>query len=140
MIAKKTKKKHTKSKKRKKKGKKRGRKTVVTKAVVGKLKEGAALDATVSEMCLLAGISRDTYYAYVKKDKKFTDRIEQLRSYPFLKARTAIISALSTNPELALKYLERKLTKEFAPLVRQAPTDNEGNNLSPVFDKTESKL
>ena len=85
-----------------------------TEEVVKKLEEAFALDCTVSEACLMADISRETYYQHIKKKPELADRFEELRSKPVLKARQTVISSLST-PHDAQWYLERKRKDEFSP-------------------------
>ena len=46
---------------------------------------------------------------------EFIDRKEQLKENPVYKARKSVVDALEANPELALKYLERKRKEEFSP-------------------------
>lgn len=92
---------------------KTGRPTKITAEVRKKIEEGAALDATVEEICFYAGISRDTYYKLMKKEPVFSDRIEALRQRPILRARRAVVQSLD-DPDFAFKYLERKRKGEFA--------------------------
>jgi hypothetical protein len=82
--------------------------------IIAKLEQAFAYDCTVLEACSYANISKDTFYRYIKEHPEFSDRIEQLREMPVLQARQSVVSALASNPELALKYLERKKRKEFA--------------------------
>ena len=98
-----------------------GRPIEFTEDVVNKLEQAFSLDCTVSEACLYADISRQTYYTYVdekakegSKKKQLSDRFEELRQRPFLKARQTIIKSLD-QPEHAKWYMERKKKKEFAP-------------------------
>jgi hypothetical protein len=96
----------------KNKKKKAGRPRKITEEIVGKLEFTASLDCTVSEMCFYAAINRDTYYNWIKKDKRLSDRLTALRNKPILKARQTFVGALS-EPKYALEYLERKLPDEF---------------------------
>ena len=90
-----------------------GRPSKIDNDTVRKLELTASLDCTVTEMCFYADISRDTYYIWMKKDKQLSDRLTALRNKPILKARQEVIKGLDSNPEFALKYLERKLPEEF---------------------------
>lgn len=85
----------------------------LTGEVVGKLKQAFAIDATVEEACFYAGINKTTYYDWQKKYPKLANELEQLRHTPVLTARQTVINAIKTNPEMALKYLERKRKREF---------------------------
>ncbi len=87
----------------------------MTDAIVGKLEYAFSIDATISEGCSYAGISRDTYYEWIKNNKELSDRFEQLRLKPIFEARITLIKGIKNNPELALKYLERKRRSEFNP-------------------------
>lgn len=89
-----------------------GRPSKMTEEVVSKLEAAAAKDCSVSEMCLYANISRNTYYEWMKEKPGLSDRLEQLRFTPFLKARNTIIKALD-NPQYAFEYMKRKKRKEF---------------------------
>lgn len=91
-----------------------GRPTVMKPEVIAKLEQAFSLGASVSEATFYAGISYDTYYDYCKKHPGYSDRTKQLQDIPLLKARDAVISAFKKDPNLALKYLERKNKKEFA--------------------------
>lgn len=89
------------------------RPTVVTPEVVAKLEQAFAIDATVAEACSYADISRDSFYDYLKREPAFSDRIEELRQRPVLKARQTIVKSLD-NPSRAQWYLGRKAKREFA--------------------------
>jgi len=105
----------TKNKKEKTMKKKNGRPSKLTKELIGKLETAASLDCTIKEMCFYSGINPDTYYEWIKKDKKLSDRITALRNTPVLMARQELCKGLKGNPELSLKYLERKRPNEFSP-------------------------
>lgn len=91
-----------------------GRPSKMTDEVVGKLKQAAALDASVEEMCFYAGIHKDTYYEWMRKNPQLSDEIEALRNKPILKARETVIGGLDKDPHFALSYLERKRKNEFS--------------------------
>lgn len=89
-----------------------GRPTKMTPEVCLKIEQAAALDAGIGEICFYAGISRQTYYNWVKEYPEFFDKVEALRNKPILKARQAIITSLDS-PEYAFRYMEKKLPREF---------------------------
>jgi hypothetical protein len=93
-----------------------GRPTKMTDDVIRKIEEVAALDGTVEEMAFYANIHKDTIYSWLKEDKKFSDRIADLRQRPFLKARQEVIKGLN-NYQNAMDYLKRKKRKEFGDSV-----------------------
>lgn len=87
-----------------------------------KLEDAFSLDATIEEACFYANISPALYYLRVKDDKKLLERFEALRQKPVLTARQTVVTALKTDPEMALKYLERKKRKEFGNDSMAQPT------------------
>lgn len=89
-----------------------GRPTKLTPEAVKKLEEAFAIDATVSEACFYADISRQTYYTWLEENPGFSDRFEALRNKPVLKARQTVVSSLS-DPVHAFRYLEKKRGDEF---------------------------
>jgi len=96
----------------------------LTPDTVHKLEEAFALDATVGEACFYADISRTTYYEWIKNNPELADKFERLREKPVLLARESVVKALKTDPELSLKYLERKRRSEFATKVENENTGN----------------
>ena len=92
-----------------------GRPTVMTDIVIGKLEEAFSLGCTDAESCFYAGIAKDTLYEYQTKNPDFTDRKEALKESPIFKARKSVVDAMPNDPELSLKYLERKKKDEFSP-------------------------
>ena len=106
-----------------------GRPTKLTSEVRKKLEEAAALDCTIEETCLYAGISKPTYYEWTKADPALSDRLDELRQTPVLKARQTVVKKLTENYGNAMDYLARKRKGEFAP--RQELT---GENGQPLFD------
>jgi len=93
----------------------------MTESVVKKLEEVFALDGSVEEACYYANISRQSYYNWIKSFPDMLERFDSLRQRPFLKARQTVVKSLD-NPEMALKYLERKKKDEFS--TRQDITSN----------------
>jgi len=97
---------------------------------VKKLEEAFAMDCTVGEACLFAGISRTTYYAWIKANPELANRFEELRDTPVLKARQTIVKDLD-KPESAHWYISRKRRNEFA--TREEHTGADGQ---PLMDLT----
>lgn len=91
-----------------------GRPTVMTPETVGKLEAAFGLDSSVKEACSYAEIHPDTFYEYLKKNPRFSDKIEALRQKPILKARQTMVKNLD-DPNHAKWYLERKVKNEFSP-------------------------
>jgi hypothetical protein len=91
-----------------------GRPTKMTPECIRKLEEVFGIGGSDGEACFYAEISTNTLYEYIKVNPSFHDRKEQLKERPILKARQELIKGLQNNPELALKYLERKRKAEFS--------------------------
>lgn len=91
-----------------------GRPTKMDELTVKKLEEAFLLGCSDLEACLVADISKQTLYTYQSKHPEFTDRKEMLKKTPIYKARKCVVEACEENPDLALKYLERKNKKEFS--------------------------
>jgi len=103
--------------------------------VVEKLEAAFSIGATVAEACTYADIARDTYYRWIKKNPILKERFESLLEKPILQARQTVVSALKDNPEIALKYLERKRKDEFS--LRSELTGKNGN---PIEQKIDNKI
>ena len=88
--------------------------TKMTPEVVGKLEQAFAIDATIEEACFYAGIHKDTYYEWKKRYPELSDRVEQLRNTPILAGRQTLATAVKSDAQTALKYLERKRKSEFS--------------------------
>lgn len=85
----------------------------MTELTVKKLEEAFAFGASDKEACFYADISHQTLYNYQENNPEFVERKEALKQRPILLARQSVVRGLEGNPELALKFLERKLKKEF---------------------------
>jgi len=94
--------------------KKVGRPTVMTPETISKLEQAYAYGCTDEEACLFADIGRNTLDVYEKKHPAFRERKQALKNRPFLIARKSVIESMAKDGELALKYLERKMKKEFS--------------------------
>lgn len=91
-----------------------GRPSEMTELKVKKLEEAFALDCSVWEACFYADISKQTYYNRLEANPELVDRFEALREKPILTARQTVVKAIKINPDMALKYLERKRKAEFS--------------------------
>jgi hypothetical protein len=90
-----------------------GRPTLMTPETLRRLDEAFMLGCSDLEACLFADISKSTLYNYQNDNPEFVERKEKLKENPILTARTSVLKNLSTNPELALKFLERRKKDEF---------------------------
>ena len=87
--------------------------TKFTAEVIRKLEQAFSLDCSIDEACFYAGIGVSTYYDNIKLKPGLSERFEALRNKPVLMARQTIVKSVESNPDMALKYLERKRRKEF---------------------------
>jgi len=109
----------------------------MTPAAIQKLEEAFKMDCTDGEACLNADISTSTLYNYQNENPKFVDRKRLLKNTPVFRARKTVVRGLEQNESLALKYLERKVKKEFSPKSEIAVT---GLNLNELFMGMEPEL
>jgi hypothetical protein len=107
-----------------------GRKPKITPEVVAKLEDAFVWGHSDSEACLIVGIDQATLYRYCEKHRSFATKKELLKNTPTLEARRTLVAAIKIDPDLALKYLERKKKDEFA--LRQEYTGAGGKDLIPV--------
>lgn len=94
--------------------KKLGRPTIFTPEVIDKLEYVFALGGTDLEACLYADISTGALYKYQERNPSFIERKDKLKQSPILAARESVIKGFRRNPDLALKYLERRKKDEFS--------------------------
>lgn len=94
-----------------------GRTSKMTPEVVSKLEQAAAVRATISESCFYAGISRETYYQWIKQNPELSDRLDDLRQQPFLKARQTIVSRLD-DPNIAFRFMEKEKPEDYAERIK----------------------
>lgn len=93
-----------------------GRPTVMTQDTVNKLEYAFSIGSSVEEATHYAGISRQTFYAWSKEHPEFSDRMDDLRMKPVLKARISIFNSLN-DPHQARWYLTKKRPEEFGDKV-----------------------
>lgn len=82
-------------------------------ARINKLKEVFALDGTIEEACFFAEISVQTYYNWIEKNPELLEEFDRIRQTPILAARREVVNGITKNPEFSMRFLERKLPKEF---------------------------
>ena len=83
-------------------------------AVLEKLRQAFAIDATIEEACFYADIDPKTYYNWKNAKPEQFQKLEQLRNTPILAARQTLATAVESDAQTALKYLERKRKSEFS--------------------------
>ena len=106
-----------------------GRPSSVTPDVLNKLEQAFAMGCSDLEACFYADISDKTLYNYQNENPEFLQRKRALKEKPVLMARASVVDALKANPELALKFLERKRKSEFG--LRTELTGPDGESLVP---------
>ena len=104
-----------------------GRPSNFTPETITLLEQAFMMGCTDPEACLYANIGTTSLYSYQEKHPKFTERKKLLKNKPFLIARSELLKGLRGNPELSLKYLERKKKDEFS--LRQEMTGADGGKL-----------
>lgn len=96
-----------------------GRPTKLTDEVVKKLEETASIGASIEEACYYAGISRETYYKWLRKNPALSDRLSELRQRLPLKARQNIVGRIEAGDiELSQWLLVRAKPEEFNPKMK----------------------
>ena len=115
-------------KKAKKDLKKRGPKEKMTKTVVNKLEFAFLRGCNDTQACLYAGISRETFYKYIKKNPKFSDRKEDLKQNPRLQAKFSVFEKIGKDQtgKFDLEYL-KSTDEEFNPNKKVEVEDKASN-------------
>jgi hypothetical protein len=72
------------------------------------------MGTSIIQACAHAEISRAAFYRYIEDKEELRDRFELLRQKPILRAKATLYKALETDPNLALRYLE-KFSGEASP-------------------------
>jgi hypothetical protein len=109
----------------------------MTPEVIAKLEEAFAWGCTDREACLWAGISEEALYLYQGKNPAFTKRKEMLKDTPILDSRFTVAKAVKKNPEMAMKYLERKKKDEFS--LRNEMTGADGKDIGVTISATQAE-
>jgi hypothetical protein len=87
----------------------------MTPETVKKLEDAFAQGFNVTHACGMAEISRETYYSYLKVNPKFADKVEWLRSKPYIKSVLQINKAINMGDLPTCRwYAERKGKDEFS--------------------------
>jgi hypothetical protein len=90
--------------------------------ILQKLEQMFAMGGSDEEACLYAGISTSALYEYQKKDPEFLERKGMLKLTPMMKARKTVIDSLSSDVDMAWKFLQKKRPEEFGDRAQPAPT------------------
>jgi hypothetical protein len=96
-----------------------GRTSKLTPEVVKKLEEAASIDASVSQTCYYAGISRKTYYEWMKNNPELSDRLDDLRERRPLQANRNITAAIEAGDLAISKWeLEKKEPEKYGDKIK----------------------
>ena len=90
------------------------RPTIMTQQVIDKLEYAFSLGCSDNEACLHAGIAPKTLYNYQERNPEFLQRKQLLKDSPIFLARQSVLKGLKDDPDLALKFLERRKKDEFS--------------------------
>ncbi len=90
------------------------RPTIMTKDVIDKLEYAFSLGCSDNEACLHADIAIQTLYKYQERTPQFLERKHKLKDSPIFIARQSVIKGMKNDPDLALKFLERRKKNEFS--------------------------
>ena len=90
------------------------RKSKLTPEVKKKLEEVYQLDCSMQEIAFWVDVSLATIYNWKKEEPELFEKLERLREKPVLIARKTIVNGISSDTNLAMKYLERKKRNEFS--------------------------
>ena len=110
----------------------KGRKSVMTPLTLQKLEYAFRLGCSDREACIEASIAPQTLYNYQSSNPEFLEQKEVWKCDPILKARKTVVANLEQDPNLAMKFLEKKLPEEFgtkkepipvSPYARMTPAD-----------------
>nr|DAM37558.1 MAG TPA: putative terminase small subunit [Caudoviricetes sp.] len=93
----------------------------------------------VEEVCHQVGISKDTYYRWLKEYPKLTDDINRAKTLLIRKSKELLMKAISDGDISTAKwYLERKARSEFASQSNQ--TIRLTSSLSELSDEELEKI
>lgn len=92
---------------------KSGQKGKLTPDMWQKIQDAASNDFSVSEIINYIGVARETFYRWLRDNPEMQDRIEILRYGPRMTAKVSLAKGLKDNPELSLRYLEKRDPAEF---------------------------
>ncbi len=97
------------------------------------LRKAFLYGASDEEACYLAGISKQQLYYYCKnKNPDFGKEKEELKLNVVFSARRTVVKAISTNPDMAWRFLAKKLPKEFG--------DNDGGGIINNFGTMNTQI
>ena len=91
-----------------------GRPKKITKKILQKLEQGFLYGLSDREACLYADIAPSTLYNYCNEHPEFSERKEELKNRPKIRAKLNIVRAMEKGDvDVSKWYLERKAKDEF---------------------------
>lgn len=119
---------------------------------IQKLQQGYAIGATDAEMAVYLDVWPQTITNWRKKHAKLFEYLDGLKARPILQAREEVVKGFKGNPELALKFLERKVKDEFSlrqeninenthkfRKIKVVVHDGDGNNIDDGYNSSLSE-
>lgn len=101
-----------------------GRPTKMDVATVTKLEQAFAIGASDTEACSYAGISRQTYYKYLKSNPEFVDKVQHLKVQMPMKAKNELAHLIKAGNERAIFwYLDRYEKRDKQDQINEASRD-----------------
>ena len=82
--------------------------------VIQKLEQAWSLGCSDKDASFFSGISPAALSDFLKKNPDISERKEELKTKVVLKAKQELIKGFENNPEICLKYLERKRKDEYS--------------------------
>lgn len=110
-----------------------GRPTKINDQTIELLRQAYLVGATNAEACAYAEIGERTLYDYLADNPDFSQRIDEWKLAPILKAKTTVVNKLN-DVKNAQWYLERKAKKEYGANV-DVTTDGKALP-TPIIDLT----
>ena len=108
--------------------KKIGRPTKKSQKTIDKLIQCFKEDATVEQACLYSGISKETYYTWLKDDPSFLDEMSRAQEYIKVAAKRVLLYAIEKGDEkVALEVIKRREKKRYSE--RSEHTGADGKDL-----------
>jgi hypothetical protein len=118
--------------KQKPKGKKRGRKPIISADDIRKLEAAFHNDYDISEALIYSGVKRTTYYAELKRNEQFANKMKEAQSKVSMKCKSVIVEAiLNGDPLNARWWLERRRRKDYA--TRSELTGEDGEKIEGII-------
>lgn len=111
-----------------------GRPTKKTDDLVNKLIGAFHDDATIEQACYIAGITKPTYYDWLKQDESFSYEMEKAQEYPKWLAKNTILKAIKDgDAKTAMDFIKRREKERYSE--RNEYTGADGKELTPLLVK-----